>query len=82
LKSQRKHRVQQLELVQPDEGKRIIIVSQIMGPPEWSDAEGWHLFFMEGGDLHTWTDEEKAVELRDHLSISLAEARRLVEQAA
>jgi hypothetical protein len=34
---------------------------------------------MEGGDCHTWTSEEKAEELRAHLSVSLAEARRLAQ---
>jgi hypothetical protein len=59
-------RIQQLELVKPVEGKRIIIRSMILGPPEWGDAEGWWLFFLEGGECHTWTDAEKAEVLRDN----------------
>jgi hypothetical protein len=62
-------------MARPKDARRIVVLSQI-GEPAWRDAEGWSPLFMD--TAHIWTSEEKAVELRDHLNVSLEEAQRLV----
>lgn len=69
---QLRRRVVRLEQRRGMDQTKLVIKGALFGPPAWRDADGFGLCF-----VGTWTFEEKAEALREHLGVGRKKARRL-----
>jgi hypothetical protein len=76
---QLRRRIARLEQRRGADLPKLVIVSQLLGPDAWRDADGWTLFFLDAEDRPAWTRAEKADEIAQHLNVSREEAQRLAQ---